>query len=199
MKIFQIGFNRCGTVSLHYFFEMSGIPAVHWDEGALARSMYAQYKQDKPLLARYPDFTFFSDMEADIAIAGKPSWLYAHIDFYKLLDAQYPGSKFILNTRRLEDWLVSRSRFGEASPSWYLDYAKRQYNTSAENVHQIWKNQWVQHHNDVLAYFKDRPEDLLVYDIDNDNADKIREFFKPYLLLTNKPFPKFHPSRPIPS
>ena len=31
MKVFQIGFNKCGTKSLMDFFVQNGYPSVHWD------------------------------------------------------------------------------------------------------------------------------------------------------------------------
>lgn len=37
MKIFQIGFNKCGAVSLHKFFLDNGLKSIHWDNGNLAK------------------------------------------------------------------------------------------------------------------------------------------------------------------
>jgi hypothetical protein len=186
MKIFQIGFNRCGTVSLWQYFKSCGIPAVHWERGDLARSIYFQHTWNTKLLDNYRDTMFFSDMESDVIINGKPSWIYAHVDYYKLLDQQYPGSKFILNTRNVDDWIKSRSWF-EINPgapkTEYLEYAKLIHNTDTDGIYKIWTKQWNDHHADVINYFKNRPEDLLIYDIDTDNTSKLINFFKDTLVL----------------
>jgi len=195
MKIFQIGFNRCGTVSLWKYFENQGIKAVHWENGNLARSMYHQHKRGAKLLSNYPDTVFFSDMESDMMLEGKPSWLYAHVDYYKVLDMHYPESKFILNTRNIDDWINSRSNFymtNDGSKQEYLNCAKLIHNTDQEGVHNIWRNQWHEHHTEVLKYFKHRNEDLLVYNIDEDDSSKIKQFFTGLLELSDIPLPKLN-------
>ena len=46
-KIFQIGFNKCGTKTLHHYFSRNGIRSVHWDEGRLAQRMFANLASGK--------------------------------------------------------------------------------------------------------------------------------------------------------
>jgi hypothetical protein len=195
MKIFQIGFNRCGTVSLWQYFAKCGIPGVHWERGDLARSIYHQYRANTKLLTNYSDVVFFSDMESDIVIDGKPNWIYAHVDYYKVLDAQYPDSKFILNTRNVEDWIKSRSHFfmtpgGDKAE--YLNYAKIVHKTDTQGVHNLWRKQWEDHHKDVKEYFASRPKDLLVYNIDTDDSSKLLAFFREKLTLPDIPLPKLN-------
>jgi len=195
MKIFQIGFNRCGTVSLWKYFEAQQIKAVHWEYGNLARSMYCQIKRGGKLLQNYKDTVFFSDMESDLMIDGKPGWLYAHVDYYKLLDEQYPGSKFILNTRKVDDWLASRSHFcmsPNGDKEEYLSCAKTIHNTDKEGVYALWHKQWNDHHKDVREHFKSRSQDLLIYDIDVDDSSKIVEFFRGTLELASIELPKLN-------
>ena len=36
-KIFQIGFNKSGSGSIHHFFLDNNIPSVHWDGGNYQR------------------------------------------------------------------------------------------------------------------------------------------------------------------
>lgn len=64
-RIFQIGFNKCGTVSLSRFFAENGVPAVHYDLGRLGRTMHKRYLQGKPLIDEtiYSQFLFLSDFE----------------------------------------------------------------------------------------------------------------------------------------
>ena len=60
-------------------------------------------RKDRPLLHGIDQFTFYCDMESDIVCHGKVKQLYAYM-YYKILDEQYPNSKFILNIRQLDDW-----------------------------------------------------------------------------------------------
>lgn len=38
-KVFQIGFNKCGTTLIARLFQMNGYPAVHGAKGALAEDI----------------------------------------------------------------------------------------------------------------------------------------------------------------
>lgn len=65
---------------------------------------------------------------------------------FKVLDAAYPRSRFIYTTRDFDAWVVSRvSQFG---------------GTVA-----LHRRKWDDHEKDVFEHFKDRPDDLLVYDL----------------------------------
>jgi len=44
-KIFQIGFNKCGTTSIHQFLLNNGIRSVHWEGGKIADEII---KTDQP-------------------------------------------------------------------------------------------------------------------------------------------------------
>ena len=54
----------------------------------------------------YEDATVFSDMT-------KCSDNKDAKDYYKLLDIQYPRSKFILNIRDVDNWILSRINHGK--------------------------------------------------------------------------------------
>ncbi len=51
-RVFIIGFNKCGTRTLHYYFESNGYRAVHWDKGKLARTVFQNLVDSRPLLGR---------------------------------------------------------------------------------------------------------------------------------------------------
>ena len=106
-RFFQIGFNRCGTVSLHRFFRLNGIPSVHHDNGRLAIAMDANLRAGRPVLAGYERFEAFLDM----------SFLRAHIhvEIYKRWEVileQVPEARFILNVRDVDRWVESRLAMG---------------------------------------------------------------------------------------
>ena len=54
-KYFQIGFRKCGTTTLWDFFNRNGIPAVHWDEGDLARRMRDNLEAGRRVLDGYDE------------------------------------------------------------------------------------------------------------------------------------------------
>jgi carbonic anhydrase len=62
-KIFQIGFNKCGTVSLYHFFEDNGLKPIHWDMGMLATTIKYNHNNNLPLLKGYEKYDVFTDME----------------------------------------------------------------------------------------------------------------------------------------
>ena len=166
MKIFQIGFNRCGTNSLAHFFHRNGYPAVHWDRGKLAASMLQNDLLGRPLLTGYDGYVFFSDME-------RAHSNYAHVEYYQKLDAEYPGSRFILNTRDRERWLDSRCRFADGQ---YLQKACAFYGKPAANVRKIWSDAWDQHLENVSVYFAGR-DNLLRFDIEREDGRALQVFF----------------------
>ena len=62
IKIFQIGFNKCGTRTIHRYLARNGVRSLHWDAGRLAKRMYANLAEGRELLAGYEEFDAFTDM-----------------------------------------------------------------------------------------------------------------------------------------
>tara|TARA_B100000579_G_scaffold437500_1_gene467095 strand:+ start:1420 stop:2079 length:660 start_codon:yes stop_codon:yes gene_type:complete len=193
-RIFQIGFNRCGTTTLIRFFQANGLKCLHWGRGTIAAGIEAAYMEGKPLLSYIDGYFAYGDMEfVEVESESKKLFkkkpfrrLYKNLPEGKLtpiyaferfseLDKQYPGSRFILNTRNVEDWINSRIRFLEKG-YFYCKHGDR-YHSSQEELNQCWRNHWNQHISDVKEYFSDRPGDLLEFDLDKDGPEKITEFF----------------------
>jgi hypothetical protein len=83
--------------------------------------------------------------------------------FFFLADAQYPGSRFILTVRDLDDWLDSRRRHVQKNQE--MD-AAGDYDGGFLDVDvDAWAKEYVEHEAIVRAYFAERPDDLLVLDI----------------------------------
>ena len=93
-KFFQIGFHRCGTTSIHKFFEANGIPSVHFDRGRLATTMFDNLAQGRYILSGYESYSAFSDME----LLTLDRYLEAY-KLYRPIMVQVPDAKFILNVR----------------------------------------------------------------------------------------------------
>ena len=102
-RFFQIGFHRCGTTSIHKFFEASGIPSIHNDRGRLAATMFDNVAIGKYILNGYESYCAFSDME----LLTHDRYLEAYKLYPQIMD-QVPNSKFILNIRDPDKWIMSR-------------------------------------------------------------------------------------------
>jgi hypothetical protein len=91
------------------------------------------------------------------------------------LDAAYPGSKFILTTRDESKWLESvRAHWSyERNPHrWEWDtypisnrlhqalYRRKSFDAAVFRE-RYWRHNW-----DVVEYFKDRPNDFLIMNVD---------------------------------
>lgn len=146
MKVFCIGFQKTGTTSLGKALDLLG------------------YKVCGPVGTLDPDF---GDKALEIALKYTDKFD-AFQDhpwplLYKELDRLYPGSKFILTTRDPESWLDSVTNF--FGP--YDDAPDRIWLYGAGSPignEQVYLDRYLSHTQEVLEYFKDRPNDLLVMD-----------------------------------
>jgi hypothetical protein len=184
-KVFQIGFDKCGTMTLWQFFKDNGIASIHHGKGKLAVSMHNNHINNKPLIAaKYAHYIVYTDMER--LDADQP--IDIGMTLFQELDRQYPGSKFILNTRDKKAWLKSRSmsRMNIMTKQTLLHRTARRQQKSLEQVLEQWSKEWDEHHKAVIAYFKDRPQDLLVFNIETDPPEKLCEFFKDQFILDPK-------------
>jgi hypothetical protein len=197
-KVFQIGFNKCGTISIHNLFVKYSNPvlsSIHWNYGYLAKTIHENISSGNFLpLFGYGSFDVFTDMECFIEDNSKIQHISIAEKYFDLLDINYPDSVFILNTRNIDSWIQSRLNhlcfFGPIKkhfcyrleqPILYIDLFKTVYNTnSTKDITDIWVQNWKEHHENVSEYFSKRPRRLLVYDIDNDDFSKIKNFFKFY-------------------
>jgi len=178
-KIFQIGFNKCGTTSIHYLFENftnPKIPSIHWDSGNLAKTIEDNIKNSRNLLTGYETYTSFFDMEY-----LDDKYFFAGT-LYKELDMQYPNSKFILNTRNINNWIVSRLNHKNKT---YIERHMSYYLLNQEEIIKKWKKEWTKHHRDVSVYFNNRKNDLLIYNIESDDIGKIKDFFPQIEFITD--------------
>lgn len=102
---------------------------------------------------------------------------------YKKLDKRYPGSKFIFPDRDVESWLDSYelhwSRTNFLTCSNWADYHKRLFGT-LEFDREVWGRRFKLHRLEVLHYFRDRPDDLLVLEMPyrEDALKMLSEFVK---------------------
>lgn len=181
-KIFQIGFNRCGTTSLAAFFEANGLRSLHWKvpSGPNAGRNLALlghenlWDKSKRVFEGVEDFDFFSDME--FVSSHLITNLYEKFD---LIDQHYPGSRFILNVRDPDAWIASRLQHGQRPSEIYSEYIKRWmdcYQCDEEKLIDLWKTHFECHCERVLKYFKGREEQLLIFRLGETPVSKLEEF-----------------------
>lgn len=174
MKIFCIGLSRTGTTSMSSALTTLGYKVLHYPdtEDVVMKTLTKRFDWD--VLDEYDAF-------ADVPVAA----------FYKELDKQSPGSKFILTTRDLDLWLNSckrkikspRSRY--VNPTTHLVYStairtilfSRPYYSREHFIDAYYRHFW-----DVNAHFSYRPEDLLVMNV--------KQGWEPLCKFLAKPIPK---------
>lgn len=170
--IFQIGFNKCGTTSLHDFFVKNGYMSYHWDNGKIANTIKENLNSNN-ILKSYSKNSFFCDIECvDELIFAQ--------NYFKELSQCYPSAKFILNTRDKNKWIKSRLLHNNKT------YVYKNNNIYSELLNiksdesflaDLWSRQWDFHIQKVKNFFNNSDK-LLVFDIEKDNVCKLIDFFK---------------------
>ena len=159
-RVFGIGLHRTATTSLHRAFEALGFDSFHFNTGNDARQIWEHMNAtgSSPLLERW------------YALSDLPIPL-----LYEKLDRAYPGSKFVLTVRDEQSWLRSVERlwsYQDNPMRWTWDVYP-----FSNNIHRalygcvdfdaaVFLARYRRHNAEVRAYFKDRPDDLLVMDMD---------------------------------
>ena len=164
MRIFQVGFNRCGTRALTDFFEVGGLQCIHWDSGRLAQTLEANQHAGLPILTSLETFDFYADMEyvTESKIIEAYRWHRTILD-------QVADSKFILNVRDVDDWVASRLRH----PG-YASCYERYYDLDRAAVVRKWRHDWHEHHAAVRDEIP--PDRLLVFDVSRDDPVELCDF-----------------------
>lgn len=184
MKIFCVGLSKTGTRSLHDALQLLGLRSVHWGGPELQTAVQRgpeiraaverALREVRPLLDDLEDADAYSDI---LALSTN----------FDVLDRQYPGSKFILTVRDLDEWLDSRRRHVEAN------IARRERGEYAGTFLVVdvagWTAELVEHETRVRSHFAGRPSDLLVMDIPaGDGWDRLCPFLG--LSVPDEPFPR---------
>lgn len=150
-KVFCIGFHKTGTTTLEVALTKLGYRVT----GSFGT-------RDPDIASKVHDMAFAKVKDYD-AFEDNP-WPI----LYQELDARFPGSKFILTRRPADAWIRSQVK----------DFARTEtpmrrwiYGDNAgcpEGNEQVYLARYERHNLEVLAYFQDRPDDLLVIDLPQD-------------------------------
>lgn len=172
-KVFGIGLSKTGTTSLHHALGALGLKSKHYPQRPEIFSCDFRH------LDRY-------DAVTDIPIAP----------YYPQLDAAYPGAKFILTVRNVDEWLQSMEKWWrrERRPSEFMLRVRIAVYGVVEFHAARLRYVYEKHASDVREYFARRPGDLLILDIcAGEGWDELCAFLrKP---VPSSPFPFVVPGR----
>ena len=130
-KIFVIGFNKTGTCSFNKLFKRVGINSIH---------------TIIPVLNIIDNYDAFTDGH--------------HYNFQEYYE-KYPNSLFILNTRPIKKWLISRYKHASSHKfinSWCWPISKEKTN--------LWITLRERHFKNILSFFKNKPKQLMIVNIE---------------------------------
>ena len=149
-RIFGIGLNKTGTTSFDAAMTILGFQSLH-DGGPEAHDAVKRaIDAGAPLLSNL-DQRF--DAFSDIGLLSRR---------FRMLDAQYPGSHFVLTMRPLDVWIDSRRRHVERNIA--LREVGEYAGTFLVIDEEKWVREWKHHTQRVRSYFEGRA-DFLEFDL----------------------------------
>jgi O-antigen/teichoic acid export membrane protein len=179
-KVFCIGRNKTGTTSLKRAFEDLGYPVGSQRKAEILTGKYYFDGRFQPIVDYCKTAQVFQDVP------------FSYPDTYKYLDRAYPGSKFILTVRDSpEQWYSSITRFHaklfgkegglptvndlkNAPYVWpgFMYNVVRVHGTPDDDPYnkELMIEHYEKYNKEVINYFKDRPEDLLVINISDPSS-----------------------------
>ena len=156
-RVFCIGLNKTGTSSLHVALNILGYNSVHAktpDGINIKQKIESNFHEGIDIIDGLKGYTAFLDWDKDET---------SHLIF-KEFHKQYPKSKFILNTRELNSWLDSREKH-------VLRNQKKKKENPEKDISWLeikrdeWEKHFKEHHRNVYEYFDDKKDELLTYDV----------------------------------
>jgi hypothetical protein len=141
-RVFGIGLDKTGTSSLSKALTMLGFRSVHNGGRNVCDAVQRAIDADAPLLSNIDPWV---DAFSDIGLLSRR---------YRRLDEQYPGSWFVLTTRPVDEWIVSRRRQVEVNQR---RKAARVSTGDWLTIDEVgWRSLWDAHVDGVRAYFDEQ-------------------------------------------
>lgn len=145
--IIGVGFQKTGTSTLREALKILGYKVKDTSSRALIPVLKGNYTKILQILENYD------------AVEDIPWYM-----IYKELDERIPYSKFILTIRDEESWYLSVKRhigsLRSAHHEWIYGRGKGLPKDDKQNA----INTYNKHNQEVVEYFKNRPNDLLIID-----------------------------------
>jgi tetratricopeptide (TPR) repeat protein len=173
-KIFCVGRNKTGTTSL-----AAALASLGFTVGLQARGEALARDWAQRDFRRIFELCRTADAFQDVP--------FSRTDTYRVLDLQFPGSKFILTVRdSAEQWyesltsfhtrIVDKGRLPTADdlkvfnyryPGYLWESAQANYGIDETSLYDrtIYIAHYEDHNRQVVDHFKDRPRDLLVFNV----------------------------------
>lgn len=152
-KVFCIGFHKTGTTSLEVALKKLGYRVTGsfgTKDPDIANKLHAMAYE------LVPKFDAFEDNPWPI--------------IYRELDEHFPGSKFILTRRPTEAWIRSQVKDFALTETPMRRWIYGDDAGCPGGNEDIYVARYERHNREVLEYFKDRPDDLLLIDLPNDDG-----------------------------
>jgi hypothetical protein len=161
-KVFCIGWPKTGTTSITQALRNLGLFSWHFSPWIIGCKSQDQSLDELKLDLEFIEmYSSFSDLPICL--------------LYEDLDKMYPGSKFILTVRDEESWI--KSALAHHKNGLYVNtMAKLAYKTDGLLTHDIMLERYRSHNVDVLKYFHERDDFLVLSLDDNMKWNKICHF-----------------------
>jgi len=159
-KIFFIGMNRSGTYSYYHFLINNNIKSIHQRKDKNNKKDYGYWYETS--------LDYFKDDQAFVTSFEHYYDKEVYVDF-NFLNVNFPNSKFILNTRNLDNWLLSRLNHSKSA------YYKTEKKYLDETDLLRWCKYRNNHYKKIYDYFKNK--ELLILNISDINkTKKLKDF-----------------------
>jgi hypothetical protein len=169
-RIFVIGPNKCGTTSFHRMFAQNKIASAHY---RYKKRSVALMMMNNLALARHP-FAGFDDVEAfsDLNHFERGLVYIEGARFFREIHRFEPDAYFILNTRDIDRWIVSRVNHGLDVPMAAVT------GLEVDAVLDHWRTLFKTHHDEVRSYFAGNPR-FLEFNIETHDIATVVEHLAP--------------------
>jgi len=178
-KIIGVGFHKTGLSSLHLALKILGFSSI---KGIQAFKNSMDVSDVVELLKKRKHDELFKYLDKYDSVVDNP-WNI----LFKELDQAYPSSKFILTERDEYSWIRSAYNYFKNRP----DHLIREWvygEMNVQNNEELFVRRYKRHNAEVLDYFQDKKEDLLIVNWEKgDGWNELCPFLnKPIIEL---PFP----------
>lgn len=174
--VIGVGFQKTGTSTLREALKVLGYNVKDTSSKALIPILRGNHSKVLSILKKYD------------AVEDTPWYI-----IYKQLDHLIPHSKFVLTIRDTESWYKSVKRhIGElrsAQHEWIYGRGKGLPKDDKQNTIDVYNK----HNQEVIEYFKNRPDDLLIIDFTQGEKWEKLCLFLNKEIPTN-PFPHYNKS-----
>jgi len=170
-KVFCIGFHKTGTTTLEVALKKLGYRVT------------GSFGTKDPDIANKVHEMAYAMVDQYDAFQDNP-WPI----LYKELDERFAGSKFILTRRPAESWIRSQVKDFASTETPMRRWIYGENAGCPDGNEDTYIARYERHNREVLDYFKDRPDDLLLFDLPADARwDKLCNFLDQE--IPDEPFP----------